>query len=77
MQIIKELNKMKTVVLFENKHYLISQVENTFVGLETLIFKCDKNGNVLDWVDVGGSRDVSRDEVLNNFLSYIYDRNSL
>ena len=76
MEILKaELNKEgtpvnKAVVKHNGKFYLVS--ESSKFGLETLIFPSDSEGNVTNWIEVGGSRGVSLHEVLANFESELF-----
>ena len=55
-------------ILFEMS--LVSE-SNKF-GLETLIFPSDSEGNVTDWIEVGGSRGVALHEVLANFEGELF-----
>ena len=48
------------------KNYLVS--DN---GSETLIFPSDTQGNVTNWLEVGGGRGYTLDQVLQNFSSYL------
>ena len=69
MQVISQTEN-KAVVLFKDKFYLVSQ--SSHLGLETLIFNSDSQGNVTDWSDVGGERKTTLGEVLANFSDYLY-----
>ena len=76
MEILKaELNKEgtpvnKALVFYNGKYYVVS--ESSRFGLETLIFPSDSEGNVTNWIEVGGSRGVSLHEVLANFESELF-----
>ena len=39
---------------------------------ETFIFKCDKNGTITDWREVGGGKYADLDEVLSDMDIYLY-----
>jgi len=69
MQVISQTEN-KAVVLYNNKFYLVSQ--SSRFGLETLIFNSDSQGNVSDWIDVGGENMTTLGEVLANFSDYLY-----
>ena len=60
----------KALVFYNGKYYVVS--ESSRFGLETLIFPSDSEGNVTNWIEVGGSRGVSLHEVLANFESELF-----
>jgi len=49
-----------------DKYYVISYVpKNQYLDLpETLIFKSDEKGKIEDWGEVGGGRNITLDEAL-------------
>lgn len=72
MKIISKIDK-KAVIYYNNEFYLVSEANNQFTGfvLETLIFRCDPTGDVSDYIEVGGGKLLSLDEVLGNIGDYI------
>jgi len=60
----------KALVKHRGKFYIVS--ESTKMGLETLIFEADENGNVVEWLEVGGGRGITLVEVLENFESELF-----
>jgi hypothetical protein len=53
-------------VLFRGKHYQVS--DN---GAETLIFPADSNGRITRYVEEGGGRGVTLDEILSNWYRWM------
>ena len=39
---------------------------------ETFIFKCDENGIITDWAEVGGAKYAELDEVIADMDEYLY-----
>lgn len=55
------------VVLVDGRHVLISDAQHGEGMLrinETLAFPCDEEGNVTQWVEVAGGRDLRTDDVI-------------
>ena len=59
----------QTLVHHEGEFYIAS--ENTAQGY-TLIFSAIPTGDVTDYLEVGGSKDVSLEEVLADFEEYLF-----
>ena len=76
MEIIEAtLNKqgipvVKALVQHKMQYYIISESDN--FGLETLIFRSDSTGKITDYTEVGGSRGVTLEYVLENFESELF-----
>jgi len=75
MRIINKKDN-KALIYYNNSFYVVSQANNMATGYvdETLIFKSDPDGTVVDYIEVGGAKYVPLDEVLNNINEYLYDR---
>lgn len=73
---MKIINKKdnKALIYYNNSFYIVSQANNLFTGDldETLIFKSDPDGTVVDYLEVGGGKHVTLDEVLNNINEYLH-----
>ena len=64
--VILDQQSNKALVLYNNKHYVLSNN-----GKETLIFLSDIRGNIRNYQDVGGGN-ATISEVLSNFSSFLY-----
>ena len=73
MRIINKKDN-KALIYYNNEFYLVSESDVPLSGLETLVFRCDPTGHVSSYMDVGGGRGITLDEVLNNVGKYMYDR---
>ena len=62
----------RAFVKHNGNYYVVSYTTKTY-DPETLIFKSDSKGNIIDWSDVGGARHVELDDVLNNMDEYFYN----
>ena len=73
---MKIINKKdnKAVIYYNNEFYVVSEANNQFTGfqLETLIFKSNPDGSVIDYTDVGGAKGLTLNEVLDNIDEYLY-----
>ena len=73
---MKIINKKdnKALIYYNNNFYVVSQANNLYTGgaVETLIFKANPDGSVDDYFEVGGGKDLTLDEVLNNISEYLY-----
>jgi hypothetical protein len=47
---------MKTVIKIGSDHYLVSTVEVYAIGWETMVFRCDPEGEVTNWRELYGVR---------------------
>jgi len=54
----------RTVVSYEGKRYYISTANTADVGLETMVFKVNKNGSI-NWRDLFAQRHVTKEESIN------------
>lgn len=72
----------KTIIKKDNDFYLVSSVKpekeliekyilpKSYYQLdETMIFKCDESGEVVDWADVYMVRPAAHQSTLNNLIS--------
>ena len=66
MQIISQTSN-KAVVFYKGQYFKVS--DN---GAQTLIFRCDKDGNITVWEEVGGGTGLTLSEVLGNFSRWCY-----
>ena len=73
---MKIINKKdnKALIYYNNEFYVVSQANNQFTNYdtETLIFRSDAAGNVSDYIEVGGGRGLTLDEVLNNMKEHLH-----
>ena len=73
---MKIINKKdnNALIYYNNNFYIVSQAKNMFTGNieETLIFKSEPDGNVTSYIEVGGGKFLTLDEVLDNIDEYIY-----
>ena len=53
------------IVKCNGKVYYVDSVETSDCGLETMVFKCDENGEVTDWTDLYCERYNNYAEMLN------------
>ena len=51
IKIIKQINERQTLAEREGNYYLISQSREDIVPVEVLVFPCDKDGNVKEWLE--------------------------
>lgn len=66
MQIINQTSN-SAVVFYKDQYFKVSDK-----SIETLIFRCDKDGNITDWCEVGGGRGLTLSEVLGDFSRWCY-----
>jgi len=54
------------VVMSDGEHLLISDVVDTgaYKIDETLVFRCNENGKIKEWIDVQGARYSRTDDVI-------------
>ena len=75
---MKIINKKddKVLIYYNNSFYVISQANNMFTNhvVETLIFKSEPDGSIIDYIEVGGGRGITLNEVLENIDEYIYQQ---
>jgi hypothetical protein len=64
----------KALIYYNNNFYMVSEANNQFTGYEaeTLIFKSAPDGTVEDYIEVGGGKGLTLDEVLNNIDEHLY-----
>ena len=68
MKIVKHIDYRQTIVEQDGKNYLISQSSDFVQPVETLVFKCDAEGKVSDWCEVGGEVGVGIDSFLKRCM---------
>ena len=55
-----------------SKGYVLIDSRNTFDhGFETMVFRCDQNGNVSNWLDIDVDRYFSYEEMLEGHVCMI------
>ena len=57
----------QTHVQYNDKYYVVS--DN---GMETLIFPSNTQGDITNWLEVGGGRGYTLDEVLEDFANILH-----
>ena len=60
----------KALVEHNGNFYIVS--ESSVRGLETLIFRADATGNIINYEEIGGGRGITLQEVLANFESELW-----
>ena len=68
IKIIKQINERQTLAEREGNYYLISQSREDIVPVEVLVFPCDKDGNVKEWLEVGGEVGVPLHQYIQRVL---------
>lgn len=69
IKVIKHLEDGRQVILEEDgKTYLVSQSIPMHTPVETLVFPCDEEGKVTDWVEVAGEVGIGIDKYLQRVL---------
>ena len=65
---LEALNPDATRILVKagDKFFMVSSAHVVFSGFETLVFKCDESGKVLDWIEVAGGRGMSQAEAIED-----------
>ncbi len=73
---MKIINKKdnKALIYYNNNFYVISKANNMFTNhaVETLIFKSEPDGSIIDYIEVGGGRGLTIDDVLDNIEEHLY-----
>jgi len=74
IELVKRLNERQALVKDNNDYYLVSQ-SKTFIYFkrntaepEVLVFPCNAEGVVLEWMEVNGERGATLDEFLPKLL---------
>ena len=73
MKIINKNNK-KALIYYNNEFYIVSETVVPFTGLETLIFTADAEGAITNWIQVGGGKGLTLNEVLNDIDAHFHSR---
>jgi len=73
MRIINKKDN-KALIYYNNEFYVISESVVPFTGLETLIFKSDAQGTITDWIEVGGGKGLTLNEVIKDRDTYMTRR---
>ena len=73
MKIINKNNK-KALIYYNNEFYIVSETVVPFTGLETLIFPADAEGTITNWIEVGGGKGLTLNEVLNDIGAHFHSR---
>ena len=73
VKIVSQLNPRQVIVECSKKYYLVSESKpESKVPLETLVFQCNENGHVNDWVEVDGEVGTPIKEYLSKLLERGY-----
>ena len=59
------------LVTYNGKYYVVSR-SSKLVEPETYIFNSDKDGNITDWAEVGGTKGGDVWIVMNSMDEYLY-----
>ena len=73
MRIINR-NTKKALIYYYNNFYVVSTSMRPRTGLETLIFEADPQGNVTNWIQVGGGKGLTLSDVLRNIGDHLAHR---
>ena len=68
IKIVRELNDRQVVAERDGKHFLISQSREHIDPVEVLVFPCDAEGNVREWLEVGGEVGVPLHQYIQRVL---------
>ena len=76
IELVKRLNERQALVRENNDYYLVSQSkvyipvfhEDQESDPEVLVFPCNAEGVVLEWMEVNGERGATLDEFLPKLL---------
>lgn len=78
VKFIMHLNERQAVVEYQNDFYLVSESkQESGVPLETLVFQCDENGHVSDWIEVDGEIGTPIKDFLPRLLKKGFIRGAL
>lgn len=76
IKFIKNLNERQALVKHESRYFLVSESKpDSPVRVETLVFECDQNGNVIEWVEVDGEIGTKLADFLPRLLARGYFTN--
>lgn len=83
--------ELSHIVESENKYYFVDSNDTFDRGYETMIFKCDENGDNIDWTDIFCKNydtyvemELSHNNIIKNLefykkdfynIKFIYDKN--
>lgn len=68
IEFVKELNPRQALIRYCNDYYLVTESKPEFSQLETLVFACDEDGHVNDWIEVDGEINVGIKDFLPKLL---------
>ena len=74
VEIVRELpgtpsGAKQVLVKKGDSHFVVSSVNVRGSGPETLVFPADKDGEILDWIEVAGGKRYSREEAIADLES--------
>ena len=73
-EIYKKVNSRKVILKYGNDYILLSQVDPEDGGplqhMETLVFMCDENGKVSNWLEVAGGSFMQISDVITEISQY-------
>ena len=69
---LKNDNGIRQVLATHDGEYYVVSHSTLMSEPEIFIFKCDKNGTITDWREVGGRKYATLDEVLSDMDEYLY-----
>ncbi len=65
-------NTKKALIYYNNSFYVVSTSTLARTGLETLIFEADPQGNVTNWIQVGGGKGLTLSDVLRDIDDHLH-----
>lgn len=69
IEFVKELSPRQVLIRYYNDYYLVSESKpDSFVPLETLVFACDEDGEVSDWIEIDGEIGIGIKDFLPKLL---------
>lgn len=69
---LKRVKGCSQALVQHNDNYYVVSHSTRASQPETFIFKCDENGIITDWVEVGGTKYAELDEVIADMDEYLY-----
>lgn len=68
IKIVRKIDSRQVMIECDNKYYVVSESLPGWVPVETLVFPCDENGEITNWIEVAGEIGVRLDSYLRSLL---------
>lgn len=68
IKVVKHLNHRQIIIERDGDYFLISESKENIEPKETFVFPSDAEGNVTEWIEVGGEIGVGLDRYLQSVL---------